>query len=54
MKLLAQQFALGREFDDPSGTHHGQEILPAQMRVMRELRRALDSNGVLNPGKMFD
>jgi glycolate oxidase len=25
----------------------------AQMRVMRELRRALDSNGILNPGKMF-
>jgi glycolate oxidase len=35
------------------------EILPkfagdAQMRVMRELRRALDPNGILNPGKMFD
>jgi glycolate oxidase len=34
-------------------------ILPAfagdaQMRVMRELRRALDPNGILNPGKMFD
>jgi len=26
----------------------------AQMRVMRELRRVLDPNGVLNPGKMFD
>jgi glycolate oxidase len=26
----------------------------AQMRVMRELRRALDPHGVLNPGKMFD
>lgn len=25
----------------------------ASMRVMRELRRALDPNGVLNPGKMF-
>jgi glycolate oxidase len=24
------------------------------MRVMRELRRALDPSGVLNPGKMFD
>ncbi|MBI4660894.1 MAG: FAD-binding protein [Verrucomicrobia bacterium] len=26
----------------------------AQMRVMRELRRALDPNAVLNPGKIFD
>jgi FAD/FMN-containing dehydrogenase len=26
----------------------------AQMRVMRELRRVLDPNGTLNPGKMFD
>lgn len=26
----------------------------AQMRVMRELRRSLDPNGILNPGKMFD
>jgi glycolate oxidase len=26
----------------------------AQLRVMRELRRALDANGILNPGKMFD
>ncbi|MGA2662295.1 MAG: FAD-linked oxidase C-terminal domain-containing protein, partial [Verrucomicrobiota bacterium] len=26
----------------------------AQMRVMRELRRALDPKGILNPGKMFD
>ena len=25
-----------------------------QMRVTRELRRVLDPNGVLNPGKMFD
>ncbi len=26
----------------------------AQMRVMRELRRAIDPKGILNPGKMFD
>jgi glycolate oxidase len=26
----------------------------AQMRVMRELRRTLDPNSILNPGKMFD
>jgi len=26
----------------------------AQMRVLRELRRILDPNGILNPGKMFD
>ena len=26
----------------------------AQMRVMRELRKALDPHGLLNPGKMFD
>lgn len=26
----------------------------AQMRVMRELRKALDPHGTLNPGKMFD
>lgn len=35
------------------------EFLPkfagaAQMRVMRELRRALDPHGILNPGKLFD
>jgi glycolate oxidase len=35
------------------------EFLPkfagdASMRVMRELRRALDPRGILNPGKMFD
>src|SRR5262249_19051220 len=26
----------------------------AQMRIMRELRRAVDPNEILNPGKMFD
>lgn len=26
----------------------------AQMRVLRELRKKLDPNGILNPGKMFD
>ena len=26
----------------------------AQMRLMHELRRVLDPNGILNPGKMFD
>ena len=27
---------------------------PAAMRIMRELRRGLDPNAILNPGKMFD
>ena len=27
---------------------------PAQMRVMKELRRALDPKGILNPGKVLD
>jgi len=26
----------------------------AQMRVLRDLRRVLDPNRILNPGKMFD
>ena len=26
----------------------------AQMRILRELRKALDPHGILNPGKMFD
>jgi len=26
----------------------------AQMRIMRDLRRVLDPNGILNPGKIFD
>ena len=35
------------------------EFLPkfagdGQMRVLRSLRRVLDPNGILNPGKMFD
>jgi glycolate oxidase len=48
---------------EPSGEHgiglakekaSSKFIGDAQMRVMRELRRALDPNGILNPGKMFD
>ena len=26
----------------------------AQMRVLKQLRRVFDPNGILNPGKMFD
>jgi glycolate oxidase len=31
-----------------------QAIGDTQIRIMRELRRALDPNGILNPGKIFD
>ncbi|MCL5098045.1 MAG: FAD-binding protein [Candidatus Omnitrophica bacterium] len=31
-----------------------QALGETSIRVMRELRRALDPNGILNPGKMFD
>jgi glycolate oxidase len=63
------ELAFGEIFDEAmrlGGTitgEHGvgiakKSILPrfagdAQMRVMRELRRVLDPNGILNPGKMF-
>ncbi len=27
---------------------------PAQMAVMRSIKKALDPDGILNPGKIFD
>ena len=44
---------------DSGKMNEAKDFLPkfageAQMRVMRDLRNALDPNGILNPGKMFD
>jgi FAD/FMN-containing dehydrogenase len=33
---------------------HGHSRSPAELRVMRTLKQALDPKGILNPGKVFD
>jgi glycolate oxidase len=59
-EIFAEAIRLGGTITGEHGVGLAKKaILPrfagdAQMRVMRELRRALDPNGILNPGKMFD
>ena len=59
-EIFAETIRLGGTITGEHGVGVAKKgILPkfagaAQMRVMRELRRVLDPNGILNPGKMFD
>jgi glycolate oxidase len=59
-EIFAEAIRLGGTITGEHGVGVAKkEFLPgflgdAQMRVMRELRRALDPRGILNPGKMFD
>lgn len=59
-EIFAEAIRLGGTITGEHGVGVAKKgILPkfagdAQMRVMRELRRVIDPNGVLNPGKMFD
>ena len=59
-ELFAEAIRLGGTITGEHGVGVAKKaFLPAfagdaQMRVMRELRKALDPAGILNPGKMFD
>ena len=59
-EIFAEAIRLGGTITGEHGVGLAKKsFLPAfagdtQMRVMRELRLALDPNGILNPGKMFD
>lgn len=59
-ELFAEAIRLGGTITGEHGVGMAKKaFLPqfageAQMRVMRELRKTLDPNGILNPGKMFD
>jgi glycolate oxidase len=59
-EIFAEAIRLGGTITGEHGVGVAKkEFLPgflgdAQIRVMRELRRALDPHGILNPGKMFD
>ena len=60
-EIFDEAIRLGGTITGEHGVGAGQERLPAKVcrrrvrcGVMRELRRVLDPNGILNPGKMFD
>ncbi|WCJ60646.1 FAD-linked oxidase C-terminal domain-containing protein [Fontisphaera persica] len=59
-EIFAEAIRLGGTITGEHGVGLAKKhILPqqtggAQMRVMRELRRVLDPNGILNPGKLWD
>lgn len=58
-EIFDEAIRLGGTITGEHGVGLAKSFLPkfagdAQMRVMRELRRALDPKGILNPGKMFD
>jgi glycolate oxidase len=58
-ELFAEAIRLGGTITGEHGVGVSKKpFLPAfagqaQMRVMRDLRRVLDPNGILNPGKVF-
>lgn len=63
-ELDARMFALVRTFDGSISAEHGIGLLKKdflsfsrtseELATMRLLKRALDPNGILNPGKIFD